>query len=42
VGEVAYTFVALNIAAVMAFLNFVTGHRSVWMQAPLRKEIPLR
>jgi len=38
-GEVAYTFAALNTAALMAFVNFVTGHKTVWMHAPLRKEI---
>jgi cellulose synthase/poly-beta-1,6-N-acetylglucosamine synthase-like glycosyltransferase len=41
-GEVAYTFAALNMAALVAFVNFVTGHKTVWMQAPLRKEIQLR
>jgi poly-beta-1,6-N-acetyl-D-glucosamine synthase len=40
-GEVAYTFAALNIAALVAFGNFVTGHQAVWMHAPLRKEIRL-
>jgi cellulose synthase/poly-beta-1,6-N-acetylglucosamine synthase-like glycosyltransferase len=40
-GEVAYTFAALNMAALVAFANFVTGHKTVWMQAPLRKEIRL-
>lgn len=40
-GEVAYTFAALNVAAVVAFLNFATGHKTVWMQAPLRKEMQL-
>jgi hypothetical protein len=38
---VAYTFAALNMAALLAFVNFVTGHKTVWMQAPLRKEIQL-
>jgi poly-beta-1,6-N-acetyl-D-glucosamine synthase len=41
-GEVAYTFTALNIAALVAFANFVSGHQAVWMRPPLRKEIPLR
>jgi poly-beta-1,6-N-acetyl-D-glucosamine synthase len=41
-GEVAYTFAALNMAALVAFANFVTGHKTVWMQASLRKEIQLR
>jgi biofilm PGA synthesis N-glycosyltransferase PgaC len=40
-SEVAYTFAALNMAALLAFVNFVTGHKTVWMQAPLRKEIQL-
>jgi hypothetical protein len=25
----------------VAFLNFATGHKTVWMQAPLRKEMQL-
>jgi biofilm PGA synthesis N-glycosyltransferase PgaC len=41
-GEVAYTFAALNMAALVAFVNFVTGHKTVWMQPSLRKEIQLR
>lgn len=41
-SEVAYTFAALNLAALLAFGNFVTGHTAVWMHAPVRKEIPLR
>jgi biofilm PGA synthesis N-glycosyltransferase PgaC len=41
-AEAAYTFARLNIAALVAFVNFVTGHNAVWVQAPLRKEIPLR
>jgi cellulose synthase/poly-beta-1,6-N-acetylglucosamine synthase-like glycosyltransferase len=40
-SNVAYTFVALNAAALVAFTNFVTGHKTVWMPAPLRKEIRL-
>jgi cellulose synthase/poly-beta-1,6-N-acetylglucosamine synthase-like glycosyltransferase len=39
--EVAYTFAVLNMAALMAFVNFVTGHKTVWIHAPLRKEIQL-
>jgi biofilm PGA synthesis N-glycosyltransferase PgaC len=39
--EVAYTFATLNLAALMAFVNFVTGRKTVWMHAPLRKEIQL-
>jgi poly-beta-1,6-N-acetyl-D-glucosamine synthase len=41
-GEVAYTFAALNMAALVAFANFVTGHKTVWMQPSLRREIQLR
>jgi len=41
-SEVAYTFAALNMAALVAFANFVTGHKTVWMQTPLRKEMQLR
>lgn len=40
-SEVAFTFAALNVAAVMAFANFVTGHKAVWVHAPVRKEIRL-
>jgi len=40
--EVAYTFAALNMAALLAFGNFVTGHTAVWMHAPVCKEFPLR
>ena len=40
--EVAYTFAALNMAALVAFGNFVTGDTAVWMHAPVHKEIPLR
>jgi cellulose synthase/poly-beta-1,6-N-acetylglucosamine synthase-like glycosyltransferase len=39
--NVAYTFVALNAAALVAFANFVTGRKTVWMPAPLGKEIRL-
>lgn len=41
-GEVAYTFSALNAAALVAFVNFVTGQNAVWMHPPLRKEVQLR
>jgi len=41
-GEVAYTFSALNAAALVAFVNFVTGQNAVWMHAPLHKEVQLR
>lgn len=40
-GDVAYTFVALNVAAMFAFVNFVTGQRAVWMHTAVRKEIRL-
>ena len=38
-SDAAYTFVALNTAALVAFANFVTGHKTVWMQPALRREI---
>jgi cellulose synthase/poly-beta-1,6-N-acetylglucosamine synthase-like glycosyltransferase len=41
-SDVAYAFAALNAAALVAFVNFVTGQKSVWMSTPLRKEVPLR
>ena len=41
-SDVAYTFVALNAAALVAFANFVTGTKTVWMHTPVRKEVPLR
>ncbi len=41
VGDVAYTFAALNMAALVAFANFITGRKAVWMAPPLRKEIRL-
>jgi cellulose synthase/poly-beta-1,6-N-acetylglucosamine synthase-like glycosyltransferase len=41
-ADAAYTFTRLNMAALAAFVNFVTGQKTVWVQAPLRKEIPLR
>lgn len=40
-SNVAYTFVALNAAALVAFTNFATGHKTVWMPAPIGKEIRL-
>ena len=40
-SNVAYTLVALNAAALLAFVNLVTGHKTVWMSAPLRKEVRL-
>jgi biofilm PGA synthesis N-glycosyltransferase PgaC len=38
-ADAAYTFVALNTAAVVAFANFVTGRKTIWMQPVLRREI---
>jgi poly-beta-1,6-N-acetyl-D-glucosamine synthase len=35
----AYTFVALNTAALVAFANFVTGRKTVWMAPVLHREI---
>ncbi len=40
-GDVAYTFAALNMAALVAFANFITGRKAVWISPPLRKEIRL-
>jgi poly-beta-1,6-N-acetyl-D-glucosamine synthase len=37
--DAAYTFVALNAAALVAFVNFVTGRKTIWMQPILRREI---
>jgi biofilm PGA synthesis N-glycosyltransferase PgaC len=34
VTDPAYTFAALNVAALVAFVNFITGHQAVWMQQP--------
>jgi hypothetical protein len=41
-SNIAYAFAALNAAALVAFVNFITGQKSVWMSSPLRKEVPLR
>lgn len=38
ITDVAYTFVALNAAALVAFARFITGQKAVWIQAPLPKE----
>jgi poly-beta-1,6-N-acetyl-D-glucosamine synthase len=38
-ADPAFTFVSLNTAALAAFANFVTGHKTVWMQPALRKEM---
>ena len=40
-SDVAYTFAALNMAALVAFANFITGRKAVWMSPPLRKEVRL-
>jgi len=37
--DTAHTFVALNTAAVVAFANFVTGRKTIWMQPILQREI---
>lgn len=38
-ADAAFTFVSLNAAALVAFANFITGHTTVWMQPPVRKEM---
>jgi poly-beta-1,6-N-acetyl-D-glucosamine synthase len=38
-SDAAYTFVALNTAALVAFANFVTGRKTIWMQPILQREI---
>ena len=40
--DAAYTFAALNVAAVVAFVNFITGQKAVWIQPSLPKEVQLR
>lgn len=37
--DAAYTFIALNAAAVIAFANFVTGNMKVWTQPALSGEM---
>jgi len=32
IADVAFTFVVLNTAAVVAFINFVSGRKAVWIQ----------
>jgi biofilm PGA synthesis N-glycosyltransferase PgaC len=39
VADGAHTFVVLNVAAMVAFGNWITGHTAVWGQAALRKEV---
>lgn len=36
--DVAYTFVALNAAALVAFSKFITGQKAVWVHAPVPGE----
>jgi biofilm PGA synthesis N-glycosyltransferase PgaC len=38
-SDAAYTFVALNMAALVAFANFVTGRKTIWMRPVLHREI---
>jgi biofilm PGA synthesis N-glycosyltransferase PgaC len=38
-ADAGFAFVSLNTAALMAFANFVTGHKTVWMQPAVRKEM---
>lgn len=38
IADIAYTFAALNAAALVAFARFVTGQKAAWMQAPVPKE----
>ena len=38
-SDPAYTFVALNTAALVAFANIVTGRKTIWMQPVLHREI---
>jgi cellulose synthase/poly-beta-1,6-N-acetylglucosamine synthase-like glycosyltransferase len=38
-SDAAYTFVALNTAALVAFANFVTRRKTIWMQPVLHREI---
>lgn len=38
-SDAAYTFVALNTAALVAFANFVTGRKTIWMKPVLQREI---
>lgn len=38
-SDAAYTFVALNAAALVAFANFVTGRKTIWMQPVLHREM---
>ena len=39
VSDAAYTFVALNTAALVAFANFVTGRKTIWMRPVVHREI---
>jgi len=42
ISDAAYTFVALNTAALLAFVNFVTGRKTIWMPPVLHREIKAR
>lgn len=41
-SDIAYTFVALNAAALVAFSKFITGQKAVWMHATVPMEVHLR
>jgi poly-beta-1,6-N-acetyl-D-glucosamine synthase len=38
-SDAAFTFVALNAAAVVAFANFVTGRKTIWIHPIVQREI---
>lgn len=38
IADIAYTFAALNAAALVAFGRFITGQKTVWMQPQVPKE----
>ena len=38
-SDAAYTFVALNAAAAVAFANFLTGNMKVWEHPTVRREM---
>ena len=38
-SDAAYTFVVLNTAALVAFANFVTGRKTIWMRPVIHGEI---
>jgi hypothetical protein len=41
-SDIAYTFIALNAAALVAFSKFITAQKAVWMHAPVPEEAHLR